>query len=232
MNPDCSKSALPHIYTPEQEAAGLKILESIHTAQEAVWMLLTDEGTAAQFWEVSGVLAGLLESIRQSALPYRELLEAVKLPLACQSAGMSLQSIRDSWEKDRGRSRMKLQFELLPALENAYMEFYFWSYVYTHPDRERQYYEEELPELASNFYINEAMESGNYKYDVSFMVLAYNKLEYTKMCVESLLRNIPDGLRYELILWDNGSSDETRAYFEGIKPDKLLESRINWSVGL
>ena len=221
------------IFSPEQENLALQILGSIQTAQEAVLFLLEDEAldNAGLFQEVSAILSNLLDMIRQSSLPYRETLELVKLPIACQSMKESLTAICTLWKKDRERCTMKLRFELLPALENAYMEFYFWTYVYTHTDREKTYYEEELSELASNRYINHAVETGQYKYEVSFMVLAYNKLEYTKMCVESLLRNIPDGLTYELILWDNGSSDGTQAYFESIHPEKLVESRINWSVG-
>ena len=47
------------------------------------------------------------------------------------------------------------------------------------------------------------------------------------MCVESLLKNIPKGLNYELILHDHGSTDGTEAYFESIHPTKLIKTKFN-----
>lgn len=221
-----------HIFTPEEENVALQILESIQTAKEAAEFLLQiQEQAGEQFMEMAELLKVMLDMIQQSAVPYREKLSTVKLPLACQCMKQSLKVVRDLRKKDDRKCRMKLEFELIPALENSYAEFYFWAYVHTHADRERMYYEQELPELYTNTYIEQSQKTGQYKYDVSFVVLAYNKLEYTRMCVESLLKNIPSGLNYELILWDNGSSDGTQAYFESKKPDKLLESRINWTVG-
>lgn len=226
------ENSVPHIFTPDEEDNALRILESIQTAKEAALFLLQEqERGSVKVPNMVAMLKNLLETIRQSAMPFQEKMSAIKLPLACQSMQLTLEAICISWQKDGRKCKMKLQFELIPAMENAYMEFYFWAYVHTHADREKAYYTEELPELAGNIYINQAVGTGRYKYDVSFLVLAYNKLEYTKMCVESLLKNIPSGLNYELILWDNGSTDGTQAYFESKKPDKLLESRINWSVG-
>ncbi|MCK9859779.1 glycosyltransferase [Paenibacillus sp. ATY16] len=50
---------------------------------------------------------------------------------------------------------------------------------------------------------------------VSFVVLAYNHLEITKRCIDSLLLHTPlEG--NELILVNNGSSDGTQAYFDSI----------------
>lgn len=50
---------------------------------------------------------------------------------------------------------------------------------------------------------------------VSIVILAYNHLEITKRCIESLLLHTPleDN---ELILVNNGSSDGTQAYFDSI----------------
>ena len=48
---------------------------------------------------------------------------------------------------------------------------------------------------------------------VSVIVLAYNRLEKTKTSIECMLRHTLDA-DYELILVDNGSADDTCAYFE------------------
>nr|WP_319490055.1 glycosyltransferase [uncultured Caproiciproducens sp.] len=47
---------------------------------------------------------------------------------------------------------------------------------------------------------------------VSIVVLAYNHLDYTKQCIDSLYR-YTSHIDFELILINNGSSDGTEAYF-------------------
>ena len=81
------------------------------------------------------------------------------------------------------------------------------------------YYRGERAELYANRYIERAIRDGKYKYDLSLMVQAYNKLDYTRRCVNSLLANLPRTASWELILINNGSSDGTQEYFESVKPD-------------
>lgn len=56
---------------------------------------------------------------------------------------------------------------------------------------------------------------------VGVVLTAYNHLDYTKQCVDSLFRNTPQAL-YELITVDNGSSDGTREYLEGLPNGKKI----------
>ena len=66
---------------------------------------------------------------------------------------------------------------------------------------------------------------------VSIYFLAYNHLEeYTKPSIEALLR-YTDDIDYELILVDNGSSDDTLAYFEQIPYEKKRIYRITENKG-
>jgi len=51
--------------------------------------------------------------------------------------------------------------------------------------------------------------------ETSILVLAFNKLEYTRQCVESILHYTKGS--YELLLIDNGSTDGTFEYFEKVK---------------
>ena len=46
------------------------------------------------------------------------------------------------------------------------------------------------------------------RYSISIVV--FNQIEYTKKCIESILKFSKD---YELLLWDNGSTDGTKEYF-------------------
>ncbi len=93
------------------------------------------------------------------------------------------------------------------------------------------YYENEMIPLGINMYIENSIENDNYKYEVSIIVVGYNKLEYTKLCIESLLRYLPVDLNYELILVNHGSSDGTKEYFESLSPTKQLDFKYNGGAG-
>jgi len=52
-------------------------------------------------------------------------------------------------------------------------------------------------------------------YDVSVIILCYNRLEYTKNCFESLIRNCPG--KTEVVFVDNKSTDGTRVWLKKIE---------------
>lgn len=64
---------------------------------------------------------------------------------------------------------------------------------------------------------------------VSVVLLAFNHLEYTKLCVESLYRHTGD-VDFELITVDNGSSDGTKEFFESLPNAKKLSFPENVGV--
>ncbi|QGG48902.1 glycosyltransferase [Heliorestis convoluta] len=67
--------------------------------------------------------------------------------------------------------------------------------------------------------------------EVSIVVLAYNNLEkYTKICVESILKNTKD-IDYELILVDNGSSDGTYEYFRSVPHNRKKIVKVTENKG-
>ncbi len=67
-------------------------------------------------------------------------------------------------------------------------------------------------------------EGTTYPFEASIVVCAYNKLDYTRLTVDTILEHtdLASG-RYELILVDNGSSDGTRAYFHSIPGARVVE---------
>lgn len=67
--------------------------------------------------------------------------------------------------------------------------------------------------------------------EVSICVQAYNRLEKTKYCVESLLKNTTD-INYELILVDNGSTDDTYEFFKSIQYENKKIIRITHNIGM
>ncbi len=66
--------------------------------------------------------------------------------------------------------------------------------------------------------------------EVTIIVLAYNRLEKTRRCVESVLR-YTEGINYELILVDNGSTDETLKYFKSVQYDRKRIIHITKNLG-
>jgi len=56
------------------------------------------------------------------------------------------------------------------------------------------------------------------KYEVSIIIPTYNKVGYTRRCLEALATNTPDHL-YEVIIVDNGSTDATRTLLKDLEGD-------------
>lgn len=207
----------------------IQILELLQTLQEACPELYHSVETKqdALFTQLCGDihagLACILNLARQAETE------------SCQKLGLMIQSAQDSFSRTRSfYSRQpenclhKIEFECLPLLQEAYTTFYFYQhYLVDHPEQLPEFYTKECSPWFANSYIDQAMETGQYRYEVSLVITAYNKLEYTRRCVESLLANIPKDLNYELILVNHGSSDGTKEYFEQIRPDKQLDIAVN-----
>ena len=67
-----------------------------------------------------------------------------------------------------------------------------------------------------------------YPYNVSIVLCAYNKLEYTKAAVESIFAHTDfSSGRVELITINNGSDDGTREYFESLPHTKKINLKYN-----
>lgn len=66
--------------------------------------------------------------------------------------------------------------------------------------------------------------------EVSIIVQAYGRLEKTKRCVESVLK-YTEGIDYELILIDNGSTDDTLEYFRAVPWEKKTILHITQNIG-
>lgn len=153
------------------------------------------------------------------------------LKLCCTNALYSLSNIAACLEKQPERSRKKLEFELLPLLRIGYAKFYFATQIKGDPEREARFRKEEAMDLVKNEYVEKAERMGSYPYDISFYVIAYNKLDLTKQCLSFLLENLPRELRYELILVNHGSTDGTKEFFETIQADKQIDVRVNSGDG-
>ena len=72
-------------------------------------------------------------------------------------------------------------------------------------------------------------EGENAKYLASVILLAYNNLSYVRECVKSIQENT-EGINYELILVDNGSTDGTRTFFDSVEGAKVIHLKHNLHV--
>lgn len=68
------------------------------------------------------------------------------------------------------------------------------------------------------------------KSDVTIIVQAYNNIEKTKRCVESIIKYTED-VDYDLLLIDNGSESDTLEYFKSINIDKKSIVRVDNNIG-
>lgn len=65
--------------------------------------------------------------------------------------------------------------------------------------------------------------------DVTILIQAYNRIEKTKECIESILKYTKD-VNYDLLLIDNGSTDETFEYFKSVNYDKVRIIHLNKNI--
>lgn len=211
-----------------QELAA-QILEMMNTAIEASDQMsdFLKDGKMPEFQEVSESLYLMMESIRGVADNLKKEEEGITLPAASESVLVSLSRIREMAFQNAARAMHKIEFELIPLIEEMRVVFYYWGIAYPDKERMKKYYEEDIYWLAKNKYQEEALRTGKYKYDVSIVVLAYNKLDYTKQCVVSLLKHFPKSFSSEIILINHGSTDGTKEFFESIRPHKQVDIAVN-----
>ena len=62
-------------------------------------------------------------------------------------------------------------------------------------------------------------------FSVSIIIPVFNQVEYTRQCLDALIRNTSDEL-YEVIIVDNASTDETEGYLVEAQRSKLKAERL------
>lgn len=179
------------------------------------------------FYEILENLYLMIKSIRGVADSLKDEESALSLPAASESIMVSIARIKKYAETDLNKADHKIEFELIPLIEEMRVNFFFWGISYPDPIKVKKYYDEDVHWLAGNKYITEAERTGHYKYDLSITVTGYNKIEYTKQCIVGILRNLPQNISYEIILLNHGSTDETKVFFESLHPNKQLDVAVN-----
>lgn len=209
---------------------GKKLLETAETLSEAavqLYHMISSQAVSA--YQFAETMKQLLQSM-QNHLDLLHIEEpALMSHLICKNALYSLENLLTIAKADSGNACRKIQFEFLPLVNELYADLFFWGLCY--PDKEKiwHYYRNEMQKLCPL----SVPEDGKYKYDVSVVVIAYNKLEYTKLCIDYLKSFFPWDINHELILYNNGSNDGTKEYFESLYPDKQIDLQNNtksWSI--
>jgi len=113
----------------------------------------------------------------------------------------------------------KIYMELIPLIQETIFDLSFFLYAFGDEKKEQEFYETDYKDLtASN--VSQTV-------DLSIIVLAYNHVDKTRLCVESILDNLPSNHTYEIILCNNGSTDETGAYFDSLHLLKTMTLKVN-----
>lgn len=206
-----------------------QVLEIINTLIEAAEQLyeyvylkryVEFEVTATDMMYTIQAIYPIANQIKKE-IPY------ISAPISCENLVYCINNIIRLVRTRSERISSKIEFELIPILQDFYYDFYFFTYVFGDKEKEKRHYAEEFISMIGNSYIDQSMKTDEYKYDISIAVLAYNKLEYTKQCVESIIKFTPSHLNYELVLIDNGSDDGTSQYFESLSPTKIFTLKKN-----
>lgn len=92
----------------------------------------------------------------------------------------------------------------------------------------------EKPGVSSDLYENRTllveMQQQIVEPEVSITILAYNRLDKTKRCVESVLK-YTQGINYELILMDSGSEPDVLEYYKSVPYEKKKIYRFTKNLG-
>lgn len=210
-----------------QERA-IQLKELMETLLEAIpeLMRLLKEPSLTDFYQLAGEVQCALLKIKTVAEDEPEdiFLKAKNIAINCLT---SLERLMQYAFYNREIALQKLEFEFWPFLRMMHIEFSFFALIYPDSQKMEEWYMGEGMKLCRNYYVEEAERTGHYKYDVSIIVTGYNKLEYTQMCVKTILENLPKNIKCELILRNHGSTDGTKEYFEGVHPTKQLDYAIN-----
>lgn len=211
----------------DTEIIAYDIVEMLGTVEEAAEYL--SEKKNLEQAEFMGMYADMRESIMtirklagQLFFQYPE----IRLEVECDGILFSMGGILQLSATSMEQAQEKMGYELIPMLDTACIDFFYFA-IAKGDIFEKQKFHQFLRQKTMNRFIDKAVKTGEYKYDLSIVIIGYNHLDYTRRCVESVLANPPRGISYELILFNHGSTDGTQMYFESIPNAKIIHVPVN-----
>ena len=122
-------------------------------------------------------------------------------------------------------ARQLFFYEVRPLVLDLRIQLDLEYNILRHPEREEEYLAETLAAFEA---ARKRSHRTDFKYRVSIIVPAYNKVEFSRCAIDSLFRHT-DFSRgdIELITINDGSSDETEAYFNSLPHEKKINLKYN-----
>ena len=122
-------------------------------------------------------------------------------------------------------ARQLFSYEVRPLVLDLRYQLDLEYNILRYPEREEEHLAETLAAFEA---ARKRPRRTDFKYRVSIIVPAYNKVEFSRCAIESLFRHT-DFSRgdIELITINDGSSDETEAYFNSLPHEKKINLKYN-----
>lgn len=225
---DAGESGLLRNKDMKEENTIYGILGVLQTIQDAVKQMLSayTSGNMREFDFLGTDISEGLTAVQGVAAQENGDDACSRLSKACICATESLKGIRQLVQRKPREAAWKLECELLMILENTALEFYYWELVCGHPERMEEF-RQQIMRTGYFYRLEQPVEEREYACDLTLWVTAYNHLDVTKQCIQHLLQNLPKDIAYELILYNHGSDDGTREFFESIEGAHVINVAIN-----
>ena len=122
-------------------------------------------------------------------------------------------------------ARQLFSYEVRPLVLDLRIQLDLEYNILRYPEREEEHLAETLAAFEA---ARKRSHRTDFKYRVSIIVPAYNKVEFSRCAIDSLFRHT-DFSRgdIELITINDGSSDETEAYFNSLPHEKKINLKYN-----
>lgn len=205
------------------------VLESINILIEAATVMYknADSCTFSKILNDSKSMLRIMQKITFQFSNYK----FIKYYENLENIIFSLDNIYKLYQIKSHKLLDKIEFEYIPFLREFYFIFYYFSLVLGNKEKEKCFEDNEYDELTVNQYYKNVIDNNkNFKYDVSICVCAFNKLEATKLCIESIIKYTPSEINFEIILINNGSTDGTHEYFESLGVKKYINIKNNTMI--
>lgn len=204
------------------------ILEILQTMQEAVNQMQKSfaAGAIEQFNSMSMDLWDGLNAVQQTARQEVPEGSRIRLADACTCAMESLKDIKILAVTKPEKVEWKLEYELAAIIETAALQFYYWAIVEERPEKRGEFLKF-VADTDTFGVLKTPEEEREFSVDLVISVTAYNHLEYTVQCVQSILKELPTGIKSELLLFNHGSTDDTKAFFESVEGAKVINVAVN-----
>ena len=200
--------------------------EIMDTAREAVdyigSTLSTDgsmeEPTRQILTDFAAAMDGVAERLSQEKGTLMEKCRRYALNAACSGQkALAAEDARDAWKY--------FFYEVRPLFLDLRYQLDLEYHVLQHPEVQDAYLAQTIAAFEA---ARKRPRRTDFKYRVSIIVPAYNKVEYSRCAIDSLFRytDFSHG-DIELITINDGSSDGTEAYFNSLPHEKKINLKYN-----